>query len=66
MATINLNDSVHSALTAAHKNIQSGLSIDEFAEQVITKGLEAHSESVYSQHDEDKIKSRLKDLGYIE
>lgn len=66
MATINLSDSAHADLVAAHKKMQSDLSLDDFAEQVIAKGLAAHEEGVYSQHDEEKIKDRLKDLGYIE
>lgn len=66
MKTINLSDGAHAELTAVHKKMNSELSLDEFAEQVIGKGLAAHNESVYSPHDEDKIKDRLKSLGYIE
>lgn len=63
---IKISDSLYKELEVALKKKPGTMSLDEFVAQLIQEGLSKERESVYQQHDEDKIKDRLKSLGYID
>ncbi len=59
---INISQALHSRLTSTAKD--RGVELNELVEQLLSDGLS--DGAVYEQPDEEKIKERLKSLGYID
>lgn len=67
MNTIEINDELYAKLEAAAGQ-RKDLTVDQFVTELIQAGLENDEvrNSIYQQHDQEKIQQRLSALGYLE
>lgn len=65
MPKTKISNELYKRIQEKIKNLPEIKSADEYVEKILEKELEKDSQ-VYSKEDEEKIKSRLKGLGYLD
>jgi DNA replication initiation complex subunit (GINS family) len=66
MVKIEISDDLYQKIQERIKNLPEHKSVDEYAQKILAEKLNEKRNEVYSKEDEEKIKSRLKGLGYLD
>lgn len=61
-----INEELVRGIEALYKKKAPDMSLEAYVEHVLKQGIETEEEVVYTSHDEQAIKERLKSLGYID
>lgn len=66
MPKIEINENLYKKIQEKIKNLPEFKSADEYAERILANELKAEDKQVYSKEEEEKIKDRLRGLGYLD